>query len=460
MPQLTNVVDTFPTAVIPNGRTGLPVEVSLIAQLGHGAGSQLFNSIAARQRKHARFVDALEEPSAKLAATNFELGDATALYSFIVGPQGHPFHRHAGHRIFTAVSGSGGAQLRFSNVSDEDLRINPRRFLDELHFINIPPDCLFCVRFGGETWHQFWPLSKNSLHPVFVALSCHTNELGGNLPDEVRASVTANTADIPTLTDVLPGDVAQLINAKSFQQEVIPTTTLSLDAPAGTIHRKVCDTFRGSMGIMRGAWTSSHRAGGFVSTAAPPVVELEDAPEHSLLRDQPDFDNAHHQDSFATILGAQGCATMPASRILELVLEGFLNDAPRGVSRLMMIRNLLVAPLGLRTSPLGCPVSSLLSDDRRNLFAGRYPVLDKSVNDADGVAQVLLGADDKHLIFRSCVGVEKIEGAVRLTLGTSVLCKNPFGRFYMAAIAQVHRRYISPTMLRRAAEYTRVKVRS
>lgn len=456
MPQLTSVVDTFPTAVIPNARRGLPVEVSLIAQLGHGAGSQLFNSIAARQRRHGEFVDALEEPSAKIAATNFALGDPTALYSFIVGPQGHPFHRHAGHRIFTAVSGSGGAQLRFSHVSDEDMRSNPRRFIDGLHFINIPPDCMFCVRFGGDTWHQFWPLSKNSLHPVFVALSCHTNELGGNLSDELRASVAANAADIPTLTEVLPEDVAKLINAKEFQQEVIPTTTLSLDAAAGTIHRKVCDTFRGSMGIVRGAWTNRRQPGGYVSRAAVShvVTELSDVPAHSLLRDLPDFSRAHHRDSFALTLDADIFAAMPASRVLELILEGFLNNAPRGVSRLMMIRNLLVMPLGLRTSPLGCPVSSLLSNDRRNLFADQYPVLDQAVDDARGIAQVLLGANDKHLIFRSCVGIDKVEGgAVRLTLGTSVFCKNLFGRFYMGAISQVHRRYISPTMLRRAADY-------
>jgi hypothetical protein len=231
MPQFTSVVDTFPTAVIPNPGRGLPVEVSLIAQLGHGAGSQLFSSIAARQRMHGQFVDALEEPSAKLAATNFELGDPTALYSFIVGPQGHPFHRHAGHRIFTAVSGSGGAQLRFSHASDEDLRTDPRRFVDKLHFVNIPPDCMFCVRFGGDTWHQFWPLSKNSLHPVFVALSCHTNELGGNLSDELKASVSANAADIPTLTEVLPADVADLINAKGSSRKPSPRPRFRLMRP-------------------------------------------------------------------------------------------------------------------------------------------------------------------------------------------------------------------------------------
>ncbi|MEO8722602.1 MAG: hypothetical protein ABI395_03630 [Sphingobium sp.] len=73
MPQLTSVVDTFPSVVIPHSKNGLPVEVSLIAQLGHGAGSHLFHSIAARQKAHAEYVDALEEPSAKLGGTNFDL---------------------------------------------------------------------------------------------------------------------------------------------------------------------------------------------------------------------------------------------------------------------------------------------------------------------------------------------------------------------------------------------------
>lgn len=272
MPQLTNVVGTFPTVVIPHATNGLPVEVSLIAQLGHGAGSHLFHSIAARQKTHAEYRDELEEPSAKIAGTNFDLGDATALYSFIVGPQGHPFHRHAGHRIFTAVSGSGGAQLRFSTATNEELESDPRKFLERLNFINIPPDCMFCVRFGGETWHQFWPLSKNALHPVFFALSCHT-------------------------------------------------------------------------------------------------------------------------------------------------------------------------------------------DDRANLFANQYPVLDQRVEQDDMRAQVILGAKDKHLIFRSCVSVDLIgQDSAQITLGTSVKCKNAFGHFYMAAISLVHRKYISPTMLRRATDYLISKI--
>jgi hypothetical protein len=456
MPHLTSVVDTFPSVVIPNANNKLPVEISLIAQLGHGAGSHLFHSIAARQKTHVGYIDALDEPSVKIGGTNFDLGDATALYSFVVGPQGHPFHRHAGHRIFTAVSGSGGAQLRFSMASREDLEADPLAFLAALHFINIPPDCLFTVRFGGGTWHQFWPLSKNSLHPVFFALSCHTDELGGNLSDDLKTRIKANAADIPTLTEVLPEDIAQLVNSRSFMQEVIPTTTLSLDAPAGTIHRKVCDTFRGSMGILRGFWSSRTGRGGYVSKAdiTGTVIELDGVPEGSLLRRHFDAGEAHHQDTFMISLSGLDVGDLKAAQMLELLLEGFLNNAPQGVSRLMMIRNILVRPLGLRTSPLGCPVSSLLSEDRTSLFAGQYPVLDQSVEIDGSRAEVVLGAKDKHLIFRSCVSVEIIgPQQVKLALGTGVRCKNLFGHFYMSAISVVHRKYISPTMLRRAADY-------
>jgi hypothetical protein len=461
MPQLTSVVDTFPSVVIPNAKNKLPVEVSLIAQLGHGAGNHLYHSIAARQKAHGQYIDALEEPSAKLGGTNFDLGDTTALYSFIVGPQGHPFHRHAGHRIFTAVSGSGGAQLRFSMATTEDLETDPRKFLEALHFINIPPDCMFSVRFGGETWHQFWPLSKNSLHPVFFALSSHTDELGGNLSDDLKERIKANMANIPTLTEVLPESISRLIHSKSFLEEVIPTTTLSLDAPAGTMQRKVCDTFRGSVGILRSLWSSRHGSGGYVSKAdiAKTVIELESVPENSLLKQHLKDSEAHHQDTFMISLNGMNFGDLKATQILELLLEGFLSNAPKGVSRLMMVRNILVRPLGLRTSPLGCPVSSLLSDDRSHLFAKQYPVLDQAIEEDPLRAEVVLGAKDKHLIFRSCVGVEIMKPTrVNVTLGTSVKCKNLFGHFYMSAISYVHRKYISPTMLRRAADYLVSKI--
>mgnify|MGYP001402381652 CR=1 FL=1 len=462
MIHLTNIVDTFPSVKIPNDNGGLPVEVSLIAQLGHGAGNHLFSHVAARQTGHAEFIDELDEPSAKLGGTHFDLDDTTSLYSFIVGPKGHPFHRHAGHRIFTAVSCSGGAQLRFSTATEAEIKENPHKFIDHLHFINIPPDCLFTVRFGGETWHQFWPLSKNSLHPVFFALSCHTDELGGNLPEELKEKIKANKADIPSLTELLPDEVSKLIHSKNFKEEIIPTTTLSLDAAAGTVQRKVCDSFRGKMGILRGAWGNWYGSGGYITQTdlTKTVIEMDKTPVQSLLREHLKGVRLHHEDTFMLSLKGIDFKTLKAENILELLLEGFLMNAPCGVSRLMLLRNVLVKPLGLRTSPLGCPVSSLLSEDMSNLFAQKYPVLDKKIEKNGSMAQVILGANDKHLQFRSCVGVELVsETHAKITLGTRVHCRNLFGRVYMSAIDYTHRKYITPTMLRRATDYILLQIK-
>ncbi|SBV51085.1 hypothetical protein XBLMG947_1869 [Xanthomonas bromi] len=67
--------------------------------------------------------------------------------------------------------------------------------------------------------------------------------------------------------------------------------------------------------------------------------------------------------------------------------------------------------------------------------------------------QVLLGADDRHLVFRSSVGVEVLDdGSVELSLETRVACRNRFGRVYMALVDGVHHRYIAPALLRTAAQ--------
>lgn len=452
---LTKVVQTFPSAQIPSQSGGLPVEVSLIAQLGHGSGNHLFQSVLARQKAHQTFIDELDEPSARLGGTDFGKGDPTSLYSFVVGAKGHPFHRHVGHRIFTAVSGSGGAQLRFSSASLRQIEADPRSFLRALQYIDIPPDCLFTVRFGGETWHQFAPLARNSLHPAFFALSCHTNELGGALPEQVKEKVLAGEATIPALTELLPQSVLDLLNDESLDPADVPTLSLSLDAPPGTLQNTMCKNARGSVGILRGAWAKWARSSGFTSDngSARRVVELEQPPLGSLLLDQ--FgERFHHEDTFALALSHHELKGVDAAAMLGALLEGFLNNPPTGVSRMMAFRNVLVRPLGLRTSPLGCPVSSLLTKQGSEMFDHRYPVLGQAVSMDGKRAQVVLGADDKHLLFRSCVGVQIVdEDRVEITLGTRVRCKNLFGRLYMAIIDRTHRSYIAPAMLRLAVEY-------
>lgn len=443
---MATAVGTFPSVCIPSQADGLPVEVVLIAQIGIGAGSALIAQTAALQRGHASFIDALDEPSARIGGADFARGDATSLYTFTVGAEGHPFHCHAGHRVFTAISGSAGARLRFSTAPRARLEHDPHAFLDALRHVDIPPDCLFTVRFGGGTWHQFVSREPASGHPALFALSCHTNELGGDLEATQRAQVLANEADIPTLTDRLPERVEALLAACAHNEDV-PTVTLSLVASTSSLRGRFCAYTRNLLGRFRSA-LGRRRApiGFFADTRARPVVELSEPPPRSLLWLQ-FVEKYDHQDCFALEIEASALPAASASRLLAGLLEGFLENRPSAVSQLMRLRNVLVKPFGLRTSPLGCPVSSLLGDCPQR-FAGRFPVLEQVVDADDRCAQVLLGADDKHLQFRSCAGVEMLpSGNVRFTLGTRVRNRNSFGHIYMRLIDRTHRGYVAPAML-------------
>jgi hypothetical protein len=450
---VTRTVETFPSVRLPSHSRGVPVEVALIAQLGIGAGDQIIQGVSARQRAHASFVDAMDEPSARIGGMNLEQGDATSLYTFSVGSTGHPFHRHAGHRVFTAISGSSGAQLRFSTASSEQVSEDPQEFIRALRHVTIPPDCLFTVRFGGGTWHQFLPLRSHSNHPALFALSCHTNELGGDLPEDVRTLVAANTADIPSLTEVLPPDLQELLAAADPTR--IPTVALSLHAPPVSLAGKLCAHTRRLIGPMRSVLGKWRGSGGFRADNSEErkVIELDAPPSKSLLRTQL-AESFNHQDCFALTLDPTENRFATADTLLAAILDGFLENRPAGVSRMMSLRNVLVKPLRLRTSPLGCPVSSLLSPCSQQSFAGRFPVLAQETLATGTRAQVILGADDRHLKFRSCVGVEMLpSGAAVITLGTRVQSTNLFGHFYMAVIDYVHRNYVSPIMLQLAVDH-------
>ena len=445
---------TFPFVTLPAGPGRVPIEVSLVARLGHGAGDKLFFEALARQRRHGRFVDALDEPSAKLGNTDLKAGDATALYSFGVGHRGHPFHRHAGHRVFTAISGSGGAQLRFSSATPADLERDPDSFVRALQHVNVPPDCLFTVRFCGETWHQFAPRHPGSRHPAFFALSTHTNELGGDLDEVARHRVLDDQADIPSLTELLPEPIARRLAASPPAPGAVPTTELSLHDRPGGLLEAACRRYRSAAGHVQRLRIGFGIRPGFVSTMRPARVSgcHELAPD-SLLRDELVGRRIHHQDRFTMTVAPDHAARGDAGDWLAALLEGFLDNPPTVVSRMMALRNLLVRPFKLRTSPLGCPVSSLLAPPTHALFRGRFPVRAQATR-ADGrSAQVILGADDRHLVFRACAGVRVLDdGAIEFTLSDRVSCTNVFGRLYMAIIGQTHRRYVAPAMLAHAVE--------
>lgn len=172
----------------------------------------------------------------------------------------------------------------------------------------------------------------------------------------------------------------------------------------------------------------------------------------SLLRKH--LPDADHEDSVAIHLEAPAFATDALHPLMVLLLQGFI-DAPSGwVTLLMQLRNALVRPLGLRRSRLGCPVSSLLSGEAGCRFADRYPVLDQRIEPGGRAIEVLLGADDWHLRFRSCICVRAPAGGpLVISLSTRVQTRNAFGRFYLRAIRAVHHRLIAPVMLRKATAF-------
>ena len=449
----TRATPTFPFMSLPVGPGRVPVEVSLVARLGHGAGDKLFFEAQVRQGRHGRFVDELDEPSAKLGCTDFKAGDATALYSFGVGPGGHPFHRHAGHRVFTAVSGSGGAQLRFSSATTAQLEADPASFVRAMHHVNVPPDCLFTVRFSGETWHQFAPLRPRSSHPTLFALSTHTDELGGELSDAARQRVLRDEADIASLTELLPDNVLRWL-AASPSTSPAATTALSLHDRPGGLLEAACARYRSFAGHVHRWRLGFGLRSGFVSAIRMPrVMARADLAPDCLLGGELQDRAIHHQDTFTlTVVPAQP-AVGDAAAWLAALLAGFMANPPRSVTHMMALRNVLVRPFGLRTSPLGCPVSSLLATSAPTRFDARFPVHSQAVS-ADGrTAQVILGANDKHLVFRSCVAVRLREGgAVEFSLSDRVACTNVLGRLYMALIASTHRRIVAPALLAHAVD--------
>ena len=110
--------------------------------------------------------------------------------------------------------------------------------------------------------------------------------------------------------------------------------------------------------------------------------------------------------------------------------------APRWIEALLNLRNLIVAPLGLKTSGDGEPSTGGL--------IGLFPVLSETPE------RLVAGFNDSHLDFRVVVDVASAESGQQVTTTTLVLTHNRFGRIYLTAIMPFHR-LVARTMLRQVA---------
>ena len=372
-------------------------------------------------------------------AADAEASDPTALYTFLVGQSGHPFHRHDGHRVFTAVSGSGGTLIRFSFASDKDLLSSPECFLDMAEQIKIPPDCLFSVRFGRGVWHQFTPILSG--HPALFALSCHTEE-----KDELkRCDVAPDDASIAALTSLLPQGVTKRLT--QFAWENVRTTSLSLDAGPNSVAAKLCGFVRSRVGPLLTKWPGQRT--GFVDEVYHGTHASVSS--DSLVRDA--LPSAQYLDAYQVQLKDKHNPRILMGRLLR----GFVLAPPKGAARWMALRNIFAKVFRLRTSPLCCPVSSLLAPQSSLMFNG-LPVLQEQSDEAR--CRVLLGADDWHLSFRTEIEVLSGPSGTQIKMTNAVQTKGLFGAFYLRLITPVHQHKITPILLNSAIVFSLNKTAS
>ena len=113
--------------------------------------------------------------------------------------------------------------------------------------------------------------------------------------------------------------------------------------------------------------------------------------------------------------------------------EKMFARGPRWIEMLLRLRNLIVAPFGLKTSGEGEPASGGM--------IGIFPVVSETPE------RLVAGFNDHHLDFRVVVDVAPIADGQEVTTTTLVKTHNWLGRTYLAVIMPFHR-LISRTMLR------------
>lgn len=123
-------------------------------------------------------------------------------------------------------------------------------------------------------------------------------------------------------------------------------------------------------------------------------------------------------DAFRVEVGTAQLSAREAC--VRMVLHG-----PRWIDALTRLRNILVKPLGLKTSGEGAPASGGL--------IGLFPVLSETPE------RLVAGFDDYHLDFRIVVDVAGAAADRRVTLTTLVRTNNLLGRAYLTLIIPFHK---------------------
>jgi hypothetical protein len=162
-------------------------------------------------------------------------------------------------------------------------------------------------------------------------------------------------------------------------------------------------------------------------------------PEYSMLSDN--NKRYDYVDSF------QGTVVDNENKLTSLdISKAFLSSSPQWVGKLFRLRNKIAGLFGLKTA-------GDINERQKTLYkfkcepgeqVGLFKVFGKTDN------EVVLGEDDKHLDFRVSLLLEKSKDnkvEKRLTISTTVVFNNWFGRVYFLPVRPFHR-IIVPAMLK------------
>jgi Protein of unknown function (DUF2867) len=169
------------------------------------------------------------------------------------------------------------------------------------------------------------------------------------------------------------------------------------------------------------------------------IIIKSTLPYHSLLN-QTDK-KYDYVDSF------QGSITDNGNKLNSTVIgKAFFTSSPKWVGKLMELRNKTVTIFGLKTSGSTLNRQNALDNLKceKGEKVGIFKIYDKTEN------EIILGEDDKHLNFRVSLYLDESkigQTDTKLTISTSVIFNNWFGRLYFLPVRLFHR-FIVPAMLK------------
>lgn len=164
-------------------------------------------------------------------------------------------------------------------------------------------------------------------------------------------------------------------------------------------------------------------------------IEQVSLPQHSILTGI-EYDYA---DSFKSEVIDSDNKLTPT-----VAAKALFSSSPQWIGHLLNIRNRLVSVFGLKTGGKHFDLGTLMDNFKGE--EGDHLALFKVYNTTDN--ELIMGENDRHLDFRVSLLLDRIDDLRQnLTISTTVVYNNWFGRIYFFFIKPFHK-LIVPTMLK------------